>query len=479
MTLRRRSRTILAVAVLIGTAGPLAFSQSRPATPRAERRAPTTAPLSISRARQEFATARNRLVAARQSIERPERQRANAAREQGLADWRRTLDSLRPTAARLDPSVPAEAALLADYQTWRGEYVELAGLENRGSLFLSMQRRWTELTQPGDGWQAEKTPVTFARLKEKPDDPENASLGLPKTAAFARAADHYLRDVRRMPSYPYFDDAPEVANDLAQARAARDEAFEKLAAAADGVYAEASASPLDQSGRDRIEAFTDRDVREALVGSDRQSELVSRGEKLVDDYDVEKLGEARAAELRRERSARTAPARWQAIRDRYEAKPLTEPTAAQRGALVSLDGFSNALGDAFRSDDYDLAVEVAGYPVVMRFDPALKRQYNAAMNREAATKPTAGARYDIVGVVVGTAQVEQRVAANAIEVSATTRPTADNPEARIQLPASTRPTSRSTRSDAVVIDVIAVHVGSVAIGVEPPVPSTSQPANRR
>jgi hypothetical protein len=363
--------------------------------------------------------------------------------------------------------VPAEAALLADYQTWRGEYAELAGLESRGTLFLNMQRRWAELTLPADGWQAEKEPVTFARLKEKPDDAANASMGLPKTTAFARSADQYLHDVRQMPAYPYFDDTPEIANDMTQARAARDEAYAKLAAVAEGVYAEAGASPLDQAGRDRIEAFTDHDVRENLAGYDKQAELAERGDKLVDDYDVAKHGEARAAELRRERLARTAPARWLAIRDRYDAKPLAEPSLAQRGTLVYIDGFANQLGDAFRSDDYDLAVEVNGYPVVMRFDPELKRQYKAAMDRDGAKAPPTDARYDVVGVVSGLAQVEQRVAANASEVSATTRPTADNPEARIELPATTRATSRSTRSDAVVIDVIALHVGPVAIGVAP------------
>lgn len=474
MTPRRPSKSILSVlgAGLLAASVTGSDGQTRPATARVERRPPTTAPLSISRARQEFASARNRLVAARQSIERADRQRAAAIREQGLADWRRTLDGLKPTVARLDATVPAEAALLADYQTWRAEYAELAGLESRGTLFLNMQRRWAELTQPADGWRNEKEPVTFARLKEKPDDPANASMGLPKTAAFARGADEYLREVRQMAAYPYFDDSPEIANDLTQARAARDEAYAKLAAAADGVYDEAAASSLDQAGRDRIETFTDRDVRENLAGYDKQAEVVARGEKLVDDYDVAKHGEARAAELRHERLARTAPARWKAIRDRYDARPLAEPSLAQRGTLVSVDGFANQLGDVFRSDDHDLAVEVNGYPVVMRFDPELKRQYNAAMERDGAKAPPADARYDVVGVVSGLTQVEHRVAANATEVSATTRPTADNPEARIELPATTRagtrPTSRSTRSDAVVVDVVALHVGSVAIGVAPP-----------
>ena len=445
-------------------------------TARAQVTPAGSTPVNLEQARLAFDRANARLGTIRNQLDRGPGQLAPSAagRDAALADYRRVLDELRPlvgqiaATASMQPS-PQAQQLIARYGTWREEYASLTGVGNVGSFQITLGRRWTQLTQDANGWQDEQGELTWPEVVDKPDAPATRGLGLPKTAAFARGAMTYVREVPQMDGYAAFGDAPAIHDDLQQAVVARAKADDRLATAANKVIAAAGDDQLDQARRDCLDTFVERDVRGVLAGTPQLIDVLARGRSVVFAFDKKSLGEERATRSLRERLTQSADQRWIDVRAQYpHVAPLARPTLAQRGELVSIGPVQNALGTDFRSDDYDVAVEVGGYPVALRFDPAVKRQYRAVLDQLSMKSPGDDAAYEMIGVVAGSGKIEQARSISSPGLRATTQASADNPQAKIELGgASTRPT-RLVPSDCLIVDVIALHVGPIAYGVDGP-----------
>lgn len=412
--------------------------------------APAT-PRELSKVRAEFKKVRDRMEAVQREFDRAARINSPTVRDEALKDWQRALDGVEPYVSELSENVPEEKALIDEYQEWLLRYAEAAGTGNAGDFFLQITRHWTDLTAGTEGWEDEATPVTYETLtKANSGDSSVQSMGMPKTVAFVTAVNKYIQDVTTRDDYPRYKGAENVKNDLKQVTAARDRAQEKLAKAADALITQAEQGKLDQASRDKLDRYVEQDLSAALAGSESQATLQTRGRAAVRKFDVDTIGEEKAAEKSMVRLTTAAEREWPRILATYAATPMA-PVGSGRGQVVKITGVRNRVGKEFQDGTYDFAGYVNGAPVVGNYAPAVKEHVKYVLE-QTGQKTLPDTDYELIAVVRGTAQVPA-----VKRPGATTAPAAADEAAATTSPAVT---------DAAVLDIVALRAGPACVGTK-------------
>lgn len=444
----RPSRSLLAVALLVT---PLVMAASPTLAQQAPAQADPATPREMSRVRAEFARVRDRMEAVQRDFDRAARNNLPAVRDAALKDWQRALDGVEPYVKGLSPDVPEEKQLIEEYNRWLELYSEAAGTGNAGEFFLQISRHWSELTAGTEGWEQETTPLTYdALLAADAGDPNLLTLGMPKTVAFAIAADRYITDVTTREDYARYKGAENVKTDLAQAEAARGRAQEKLVQGAQAILSAAEGAKLDQAGRDRIERLFETDLAVPLAGTDALTDLQNRERTAVRKWDVANVGEQQAGERAMVRLTTAANTQWPRILAKYAATPMA-PEGRGRGQIVKITGVRNRLGKDFAAGTYDFAGFVNGAPVVGNYVPGVAEHVKSVLE-QTGQKSLPDVDYELIAIVRGTTQIPA-----VKRPGVTTAPaTADEATA----------TTAPANTDAAVLDIVALRAGPACVGTK-------------
>lgn len=401
----------------------------------------------MSRARAELATLRQRL-------ERATRAGELRAQEDALAAMKKVIDDVTPAVQSFTGDVAQQQAILREYEQWRAEYANASGNRSAqsGEFFLMMSQRWAEIS-------AEVTvdpDEHAATLADLVADPSVVGFGMPKTLAGAQALDRYLVEIQAHPDYRKNRTDPNVVADLANARKARAESAARLADAADGLLVAAAGEPLDQPGRDRVVSMLRQDIPDALAGSPRYEEVAARARAMVWKFDQSQDGSgasAGALTLLTELGDEI----WPEIAGRYPSVG-EDPIRAGRGDVIQIRAANVVPPTQYAPIDADLVLMVNGRPVVCVFDPVVKQHVKSVL-AETKTDALPEKGIDVIGVVRGLASVD--MVQKPGSTPATTNPAAGEGEA------SPITTPTLAARDGVTIDVLAIHAGPAAIGVDP------------
>lgn len=390
-------------------------------------------------------SARAQLQPIRQRLERAERAGRTEEYAAALTEMKTLLDDLAPLVESYSGDTAIQARIKREFDQWMDVYetARTAHAAEAGDFFMMMSQRWAKIA-PDLKRDGEEKPAPFGDLVA---DPSIAGFGLPHTLATLEALDRYLLEVQTHPDYRKNKSNQNVVGDLANARRARADASERLAAAAEAAIAGAAGQKLDDAGRERVWTMLEKDIPTAMSGSHRIESVQARARALV-----------RGSEGYQERLAALADALWPSIAGRY-ASVSDDPLRAARGDIVQIRDAIVLPANAYRVAGADLIVVSNGRPVICVLDPVV-REHVGNILKETGRESLAGERAEVVGIVRGLSSVD--LAQQPGSTPASTNPAGSEGESTPQ----TRPTLVAT--DGVAIDVIAIHAGPAAIGVDPP-----------
>lgn len=400
--------------------------------------------------------ARTQLEPIRRRLAQAERTGRTEERTAALADMKRIIDEVAPVVESMSGDVEMQRAVHREFDAWQAEYASAneAGSADVGDFFLFMSNRWKELSAPVQAYADETKPATFEQMVQ---DSSIEGFGMPKTLAAKRALDTYLIEIQSHPNFAKNKNNPNVAQDIAQAQKSRAEVTAKLAEAARAVVDQAAVADLNDDGRSRVRTMLEHDIPYALAGSPQTEEIQARARGLLmkgQNNNEQPNGGFEAHGVLTEIADKV----WPIYAGRYSVRS-GEPMATGRGTLVEFRDAQvvppEQLGQA---TDADLVLLVEGRPVVCIFDPVVKQHVTNILG-DAGMKAIAGEKVTVIGMVRGLGRVN--FVRQPGSTPATTNPAGQEGESSPQNAATLQP------RDGVAIDVLALHAGPLAIGVDP------------
>jgi hypothetical protein len=196
------------------------------------------------------------------------------------------------------------------------------------------------------------------------------------------------------------------------------------------------------------------DIPSALAGSPRVEEVQNRARSLylkamanqsADGFDAHGF------------LTEVADSTWPIYSARY-ATVKSEPMSAGRGSMVEFRDAKVLPAKELGRTDADLVLLVDGRPVICVFDPVVK-QHVANILRETKLETLPEQGVTVIGIVRGLGSVN--LIRQPGSTAATTNPAGSEGESTAQTAVTLEP------RDGVAIDVLAIHAGPVAIGVDP------------
>ena len=348
-----------------------------------------------------LAAAKNQMTQAEQ--EWPEKQKSLQTAEGDLENnpdavsFSHTLDSLGPLVNNLPNDNPATPSLKARYAKLQSEFEGLLYKSKAAETYTRMKDYWESYAEEYKGWDAETTGPTFQWLQENAGD-DASKLNAPKTVGLITRANSELEDWMKDDVIHTLSQSDEkVKSFVADIRAQRKAAMDKLAKFASAVLDEAEKADINQNSRDRLEYLANDNLPYAIAGSDQLKPLQDRALKIVRAFDAKTGGDAAAHQKLYDDLAAAGAKAWPAMMakvqssDDFDANAIMKNPDNFKGKTYHFKSVNNRMGwDYSPGNGFQFAMTSEGTPVAAKYDSTVKASVADVQKRTAKEIPDEG-----------------------------------------------------------------------------------------